>query len=203
MLRAATNKVSPMTDLIYLRGLQVETLIGIHPRERQQKQPVRIDLELAAPTNAVASANSAAAPATAATSANSAAAPATAATSANSAAAPATAATSANSAAAPATAAASANRAAAPATAAASAHTAVTSGNITAAVSDQLNDTLDYEAVAQRITAFTEAAEYQLLEALAEGIAQLVIKEFRVPWLRLRLGKTERTRECQRSRCNN
>lgn len=34
-------------DIIFIRGLAIDTIIGIHPWERTQKQPVVFDLELA------------------------------------------------------------------------------------------------------------------------------------------------------------
>jgi dihydroneopterin aldolase len=58
-----------------------------------------------------------------------------------------------------------------------------------AADSDQIDDTLNYKAVAKRIIAFVEASEFQLVETLAERVAELVTEEFGVPWLRLTLNK--------------
>lgn len=58
-----------------------------------------------------------------------------------------------------------------------------------AAAGDDLSATLDYAAVSQRVTAFVEESSFQLVEALAERLAQLVLSEFSVPWLRLRVTK--------------
>jgi dihydroneopterin aldolase len=58
-----------------------------------------------------------------------------------------------------------------------------------AAESDELADTLDYKAVAKRVIGFVEKSEFQLVETLAERVASLIIEEFHVPWLRLRLNK--------------
>lgn len=58
-----------------------------------------------------------------------------------------------------------------------------------AAVNDDLNHTLDYNAVAQRLTAFVQGSEFQLIETLAEQVASLVMGEFGVPWLRLQVSK--------------
>jgi len=58
-----------------------------------------------------------------------------------------------------------------------------------AAASDSLDDTLNYKAVAKRLIDFVGHSEYQLVETLAERIAELVMNEFNVPWLRLRLNK--------------
>jgi len=55
--------------------------------------------------------------------------------------------------------------------------------------SDDINDTLDYKLVAKRLEAFVKASEFGLIEALAEHCAQIVLTEFSVPWLRLKLSK--------------
>jgi dihydroneopterin aldolase len=57
------------------------------------------------------------------------------------------------------------------------------------AASDNIADTLDYKAVSKRLIAFVEAAQFGLVETLAERCAQIVLEEFGVTWLRLRLGK--------------
>ena len=58
-----------------------------------------------------------------------------------------------------------------------------------AAASDDLADALDYKAVAKRLIRFIESSEFQLVEALAEQCAAIVLEEFPVEWLRLRLDK--------------
>ena len=58
-----------------------------------------------------------------------------------------------------------------------------------AAASDAIADTLDYKAVAKRLIQFVEGSEFQLVEALAEHCAQIVLDEFPVTWLRLKLSK--------------
>lgn len=58
-----------------------------------------------------------------------------------------------------------------------------------AASSDHIDDTLNYKAVAKRIIAFVEESQFQLVETLAERIAQIVREEFSVPWVRLRISK--------------
>lgn len=57
------------------------------------------------------------------------------------------------------------------------------------AASDRIEDTLDYKAVAKRLIAFVGEAEFQLVETLAERCAALVLEEFDVRWLRLKLAK--------------
>jgi dihydroneopterin aldolase len=61
--------------------------------------------------------------------------------------------------------------------------------NQRAADEDNLNYTLDYGAIAAAVTAFVEASSYQLLESLAEAIAERVMADFNVQQLTLKLGK--------------
>ena len=58
-----------------------------------------------------------------------------------------------------------------------------------AAKSDDIVDTLDYKAVSKRLIQFVESSEFQLVEALAEHCASIVLEEFPVTWLRLKLSK--------------
>ena len=97
-------------DIIYLRELRVETVIGIYEWERRIRQPVIIDLEMAADIRG-------------------------------------------------------------------------------AAATDNIEDTLNYKAVAKRLVAFVENSEFQLVETLAERLAEIVMSEFGVPWLRLEVNK--------------
>jgi dihydroneopterin aldolase len=98
-------------DIIFLRDLRIETIIGIYDWERRIKQTVSLDLEMGADIRK-------------------------------------------------------------------------------AAASDHIDDTLNYKAVAKRLIEFVGASEYQLVETLAERIAELVLGEFQVPWLRLTVNKT-------------
>lgn len=58
-----------------------------------------------------------------------------------------------------------------------------------AAATDAIGDTLDYKAVGKRLISFIQAAEFQLVETLAEKSAAIVLEEFGVRWVRLRLSK--------------
>lgn len=58
-----------------------------------------------------------------------------------------------------------------------------------AAASDHIDDTLDYKAVSKRLISFVEESEFQLVETLAERCAEIILNEFNVPWVRLRLNK--------------
>ncbi|MDH5326712.1 MAG: dihydroneopterin aldolase [Gammaproteobacteria bacterium] len=97
-------------DIIYLHDLKIETIIGIFDWEREIKQTVSLNLDMAADIRA-------------------------------------------------------------------------------AAQSDNIEDTLDYKAVAKRLIDFVGNSEFQLVESLAEHCANIVLNEFGVRWLRLRLNK--------------
>ena len=58
-----------------------------------------------------------------------------------------------------------------------------------AARSDNIADTLDYKAVSKRLIHFVEGSEFQLVEALADHCAAIVLKEFPVSWVHLKLSK--------------
>lgn len=58
-----------------------------------------------------------------------------------------------------------------------------------AAVRDRVEDTLDYKTVAKRVLAFVEESQFQLVETLAERIAQLILGEFAVEWVRVSVNK--------------
>lgn len=58
-----------------------------------------------------------------------------------------------------------------------------------AAATDELDSTLDYKAIAKRIKAYTEESEFNLVETLAERVAEIVIREFGVESLRMTVNK--------------
>ena len=97
-------------DIIFIRDLRIETVIGIYEWERQIKQTVSIDLELGTDIRK-------------------------------------------------------------------------------AAATDRIDDTLNYKAVAKRLLEFVGESRFFLVETLGEHIAELVLQEFKVPWLRLTLSK--------------
>ncbi len=103
-------------DIIYLKDLRIETIIGIYDWERRTKQTIIVDLEMA-------------------------------------------------------------------------------TDNKKAAASDNIDDALNYKAVAKRLISFVSESEFQLVETLAERIAEIVMKEFNVPWLRLQLNKQGAVRD--------
>lgn len=58
-----------------------------------------------------------------------------------------------------------------------------------AAASDNLNDTLNYKAVAEDVIEMLEASRFDLIEKMAEEVANLVQKKFGVKWIKVRINK--------------
>jgi dihydroneopterin aldolase len=97
-------------DIVYIRDLRIETIIGIFDWERQVKQTVSLDLEMAHDIRR-------------------------------------------------------------------------------AAATDDIQYALNYKSIAKRLIAFIEQSEFLLVERMAEEVARIVIEEFSVPWLKLRVSK--------------
>ena len=97
-------------DIVYIRELEIRTIIGIYDWEREQQQIVSLDLEMG-------------------------------------------------------------------------------SDIAKAAGTDTIENALDYKAVAKRLINFIENSEFYLVETMAEQVTEIVLKEFNVPWVKLRLGK--------------
>lgn len=57
------------------------------------------------------------------------------------------------------------------------------------AQTDSLDDTLDYKAISHAVYDFVEKSEYQLVETVAEKVADLILTNFPVKWLKLTLDK--------------
>lgn len=58
-----------------------------------------------------------------------------------------------------------------------------------AAETEDIQNALDYKAVSQRLIDFIEGSEFLLVETMAEQVALIVMREFSVPWLRLKVSK--------------
>ncbi|WP_010322910.1 dihydroneopterin aldolase [Marinobacterium stanieri] len=97
-------------DIVYIRELEVETVIGIYDWEREVRQTVSLDLEMGTDIRAAAS-------------------------------------------------------------------------------TEDIEQTLNYKSVSKRLISFISESEFLLVETMAEEISQIVLNEFDVPWLRLRLSK--------------
>ncbi len=58
-----------------------------------------------------------------------------------------------------------------------------------AALTDSIDDTLNYKRVAKLVLGFVSASQFHLVETLSEHIAMLVLEEFGVAWVRVTLSK--------------
>jgi len=58
-----------------------------------------------------------------------------------------------------------------------------------AALTDSIDDTLNYKRVAKRVLAFVEASQFHLVETLAESVAMLILEEFDIAWVSIVLSK--------------
>ena len=58
-----------------------------------------------------------------------------------------------------------------------------------AAATDEVDDTLNYKLVAKRLQEFVGESGFQLVETLAENIAGIVLDEFDVAWVRVKVNK--------------
>jgi len=58
-----------------------------------------------------------------------------------------------------------------------------------AAASDHIDDTINYKAIAKRVIGFVTESQFQLVETLTERLAQLILAEFNVPWVRVKVNK--------------
>ena len=60
-----------------------------------------------------------------------------------------------------------------------------------AAASDDISATVDYKAVCERLSDFIESNSFRLIETLAEQCADIILQEFAVTELTLRVSKPE------------
>ncbi|HEY5682648.1 MAG TPA: dihydroneopterin aldolase [Sulfuricaulis sp.] len=58
-----------------------------------------------------------------------------------------------------------------------------------AAANDKIEDTLNYKAVSKRLIDFVGNSQFQLVETLAEKVAELLFAEFKIQWVRVRINK--------------
>ena len=58
-----------------------------------------------------------------------------------------------------------------------------------AAATDNIELTLNYKSISDRVIEFTNASSYGLIESLAEHIAQLLRDEFSVQWVQVTVHK--------------
>ncbi|MGB1238380.1 MAG: dihydroneopterin aldolase [Pseudomonadales bacterium] len=58
-----------------------------------------------------------------------------------------------------------------------------------AAQSDHIDNTVSYKSVSDDLLEFVGSSDFQLVETMAEEIAQRIQTKFNVPWVRLRVTK--------------
>jgi dihydroneopterin aldolase len=58
-----------------------------------------------------------------------------------------------------------------------------------AAETDDIQYTLDYKMVSERVVSFVEQSEFYLVEKLIEEVAQVILAEFNTPWVKIYLNK--------------
>jgi dihydroneopterin aldolase len=58
-----------------------------------------------------------------------------------------------------------------------------------AAATDHIDDTIDYKRVSKRLLSFVGESQYQLVETLTEAIAKMIVTEFGVSWVKVRVNK--------------
>lgn len=57
------------------------------------------------------------------------------------------------------------------------------------AASDDIKDSLNYKTAAKLVTKLVENTHYELVERLAETIADTLMQELHVPWVQVTVGK--------------
>ncbi len=58
-----------------------------------------------------------------------------------------------------------------------------------AAQTNSIDDTIDYAKVVARIEALTRGTHFPLVEKLAEDVAQIILGEFKAPWVKVSVAK--------------
>jgi len=58
-----------------------------------------------------------------------------------------------------------------------------------AASRDNIVDALNYKDLSKQVESYVSQSQFQLIETLAERVAELILNEFNVPWLSLTLHK--------------
>ena len=66
-----------------------------------------------------------------------------------------------------------------------------------AAARDDIDATLNYKTLAKRLVAYVEETRFQLVETLAQKIAELLIHEFGLDWVRVSVSKPGAIRGAQ------
>ncbi len=116
--RILRHNLPTAMDIIFLRELKVETLIGVYEWEKRVPQTLQLDLEVALPDSR-------------------------------------------------------------------------------ACETDDINDALNYADIVRHIQSALASRHFNLLEALAEHIAQIIIQDFKAPWVKVSVAKLQAIRNCK------
>lgn len=66
--------------------------------------------------------------------------------------------------------------------------------NNQACLSDDITDALDYAEIVKHLKDVLASRHFNLLEALAEHIAQILLKDFNAPWVKVSVAKLQAIR---------
>jgi 7,8-dihydroneopterin aldolase/epimerase/oxygenase len=69
--------------------------------------------------------------------------------------------------------------------------------NSRAGQSDKLADALDYSEIIAHIRNVLTSRHFNLIEAMAEHVAQILLDDFRAPWVRVSVAKLSAIRDCK------
>ena len=58
-----------------------------------------------------------------------------------------------------------------------------------ASKSDSIKDALDYKAVSKRVKQYALENQFDLIETLADKVAEIILNEFEVSWVKLTISK--------------
>ena len=58
-----------------------------------------------------------------------------------------------------------------------------------AAAGDDIDQTLDYARICEQVTEFVSGGQFELVETVAERVANLILESHPCPWLRLKVSK--------------
>ena len=66
-----------------------------------------------------------------------------------------------------------------------------------AAISDDINDALDYKAISAQVKSFAENSRFSLIETLADKIADLLLVEFNIHHIKVTISKPAAVRHAK------
>lgn len=66
--------------------------------------------------------------------------------------------------------------------------------NSRACETDDINDALDYSEIVRHIQTVLTSRHFNLLEALAEHIARIILDDFKAPWVKVSVAKLQAIR---------